>query len=113
MSEFALVGLGLRQSTRVKPPQIAQSPVSLECVLQTTVSTGPAPEIVIGRVLDMHIADRFVLDAERGHIDTPALGLVARMHGKGWYARTSDLFHLDEPSYSDWLAAHPAEPHAG
>jgi hypothetical protein len=38
-----------------------------------------------------------VLDAERGHIDSPALGLIARMHGAGWYARTTDLFQLERP----------------
>jgi hypothetical protein len=53
--------------------------------------------VVIGHVLCAHIADAFVLDAERGYIDTLALDLISRMHGSGWYARSADLFQLVRP----------------
>lgn len=54
---------------------------------------------MIGRVLAAHVDDRFVLDAERRYIDTPALNLVARMHASGAYLRSGDLFHMERPSW--------------
>ncbi len=97
VSELGLAGLEAAKSVHIKPPRIAAAPVAFECVMLSSVVTGPMQSIVIGRVVAAHIADAVVLDAERGHIDTPALGLIARMHGAGWYARSSDLFQLGRP----------------
>lgn len=97
VSELGLAGLEAAASVHVKPPRIAAAPVSFECVMLSSVVTGPMQTIVIGRVVAAHISDAVVLDAERGYIDTPALGLIARMHGAGWYARSSDLFQLGRP----------------
>jgi len=97
VSELDLAGLTAVESTHIKAPRIGESPVSFECVTFSTVETGPHQVVVIGRILAVHIADAFVLDAERGHIDTPALGMIGRMHGSGWYARTGDTFQLDRP----------------
>lgn len=36
------------------------------------------------------------------HIDTPKLKLIGRMHGAGWYARTSDLFKMDRIPRENW-----------
>ena len=66
--------------------------------------TGPHQALVVGRVVEIRVDDRFVLNAERGHIDTPALQLIARMHGRGWYARSTDLYKIDRPTYADWKA---------
>jgi len=96
-SEVTQAGLEVAASTHIAPPRLAASPVSFECKTHTVVETGPGQMVVIGQVLAVHIADRFVLDAENGYIDTPALGLVARMHGAGWYARGTDLFQLARP----------------
>jgi flavin reductase (DIM6/NTAB) family NADH-FMN oxidoreductase RutF len=96
-SEVALAGLAVAPSSRIAPPRLADSPVSMECKTHTVVETGPGQVVVIGQVLAFHIADDFVLDAANGYIDTPALGLVARMHGAGWYARSTDLFQLARP----------------
>ena len=30
------------------------------------------------------------------------VGDFGRMHGRGWYARTSDLFLMERLSYADW-----------
>ncbi|WP_197705116.1 hypothetical protein [Sphingobium cloacae] len=38
------------------------------------------------------------------HVDTLAMQLVARMHGAGWYACSTDLFQLERPTYANWLA---------
>ena len=96
-SEVAFAGLEIAASTHVAPPRLAASPVSFECKTHTVVETGPGQRVVIGQIHAAHIADRFVLDAGNGHIDTPALGLIARMHGAGWYARGTDLFQLARP----------------
>jgi len=81
----------------VAAPRIGESPVSLECVLHSLIEPGEESTVVIGRVLAMHLRDDAVLDAERCYVDTPALDLVARMHGRGWYARARDLFEIGRP----------------
>jgi flavin reductase (DIM6/NTAB) family NADH-FMN oxidoreductase RutF len=102
-SELEAAGLRAAPSTHIRPPRLADSPVSFECVTHAAVVTGPQQTIVIGRVLAVHVADRFVLEADKGYIDTPALGLVARMHGAGWYARSTDLFQLARPKTGSGL----------
>ncbi|MGY6537173.1 MAG: flavin reductase family protein [Pararhodobacter sp.] len=103
VSEMTLAGLQGAPSRHVQPPRIAGAPVSLECVSLSSVVTGPHQTIVIGRVLAVHIADEYVLDAERAHVDTPKLALVGRMHGAGWYTRTQDMFQLSRPVYADFV----------
>jgi flavin reductase (DIM6/NTAB) family NADH-FMN oxidoreductase RutF len=95
--ELLLAGLSTVPSLRVAPPRITDSPVAFECRSIATVVTGPHQSVVIGQVLCAHIAEAFVIDARRGHIDTPALDLIGRMHGSGWYARSTDLFQLTRP----------------
>lgn len=102
IDELALAGLDSTESDLVSPPRIAGAGVAFECTTLSSLVTGPLQTIVIGRVLRAHIDDRFVLDRERCHIDTEALGLVARMHGRSAYARTTDLFHLNRPSWAHW-----------
>lgn len=87
-------------SIGVAPPRIASAPVAMECRLFQRTDAGQST-IILGEVLRFHIADALV-DAERLHVDTLAMGLVARMHGAGWYTRSTDLFQLVRPSYADW-----------
>ncbi|MGO4713507.1 flavin reductase family protein [Bradyrhizobium sp. 2TAF24] len=106
VDELACAGLTALPSLRVKPPRIAQSPVSLECRSVASLVMGPKQTLVIGEVLAAHVDDAVVLDAERCHFDTPKLKLIGRMHGSGWYARSSDLFELRRPSWAEWSAKH-------
>ncbi|AHE53992.1 flavin reductase family protein [Sphingomonas sanxanigenens] len=99
--EASYAGLDLIPSDHVAPPRIASAPVSMECRLLQAVHPGPQQIIVIGEVVTMHVADHLVLDADRCHLDTPAMGLVGRVHGAGWYARTTDLFQLERPRFAD------------
>ncbi len=99
VDELAFAGLEVVPSVHVAPPRIAQSPVSYECRALSTVVTGPCQVVVIGRVLAVHIEDRFLLDADRAHVDTDALDLVARSFGSG-YVRTQDTFQLARPSWA-------------
>ena len=102
VNELAEAQLVTLPSVHVKPPRIAISPVSMECELLQIVELGPATGLVLGRVLAMHVRDAAVLDPAKHLIDTPALKLIGRMHGTGWYARTSDLFQMDRIPRADW-----------
>lgn len=104
VDELALAGLEGAASRFVAPPRIKSARVAFECQALTSLVTGPLQTIVIGRVLSAHVEDRFVLDAERCHIDTGALELIARMHGGDAYLRSSDLFHLKRPNWTEWRA---------
>lgn len=102
VNEIVEAELKTLPSTHVKPPRIAASPVSMECKLLQIVELGPENGLVLGRVLAMHIQDEFVLDPARNYIDTPKLQLIGRMHGAGWYARTSDLFLMERIPRAKW-----------
>lgn len=95
LSEVASVG--------VKPPRIAESPVSFECKRITGLSLGGNSMLEVGRVIHIHIRDD-LLDLDRLYVKTDEIGLIGRMHGRGWYARTSDLFLMDRMSLADWQA---------
>jgi flavin reductase (DIM6/NTAB) family NADH-FMN oxidoreductase RutF len=99
VDELTLAGLATTASVHVKPPRITDSPVAFECRTHTTVETGPGQLVVIGLVIAVHIDDRFVLDAGRAHIDTPALDLVARSYGSD-YVRSHDTFQLQRPAWA-------------
>lgn len=101
VDELAQAGLTPVPSTLVKPPRIAESPVAMECGLMQIVDLGDSG-LVLGRVLAMHVRDEFVLDAGKYSIDTPGMKLVGRMHGRGWYARTSDLFDMPRIPVAEW-----------
>jgi flavin reductase (DIM6/NTAB) family NADH-FMN oxidoreductase RutF len=101
VNELEQAGLTTLPSARVKPPRIAESPVALECDLMQIVDLGETG-LVLGRVLAMHVHDEMVLDAANHYIDTPKLKLLGRMHGRGWYARTSDLFDMPRIPVKEW-----------
>jgi flavin reductase (DIM6/NTAB) family NADH-FMN oxidoreductase RutF len=102
IDELELAGLTAAPSHAVRPPRIAESPVSFECRVLTSLVTGPHQTIVIGRILRAHIDDAVVQDKARCYIDTQALRLIGRMHGSGWYARCTDLFQMDRPAWAEW-----------
>jgi len=101
VDELEQAGLTTLPSVRVKPPRIAESPVAMECELMQIVDLGQTG-LVLGRVLAMHVRDDLVLDAASHYIDTPKLRLIGRMHGRGWYARTSDLFDMPRIPVAEW-----------
>ncbi len=102
VSEPREAGLTTVASVHVKPPRIAESPVSMECELIQIVELGKESGLVLGRILAMHVRDEMVLDPVKHHIDTPGLKLIGRMHGAGWYARTSDLFEMKRIPREAW-----------
>lgn len=101
VDEYAEAGLTAVPSTSVAPPRIAESPVAFECRCSHTLDVSPGNQIIVGEILTMHIKDQFI-DLETMYVDTPALKLIGRMHGGGWYARTTDLFEMPRISVADW-----------
>lgn len=99
-NELDLAQLKVAPSQHVKPPRIAASPVSFECIKHSAIVTGPHQVLVVGRVLAIHIDDAFLIDAKRGHVDTLKLDLVARTFGSG-FARIGEPFDLIRPSWKD------------
>ncbi|WP_404478208.1 flavin reductase family protein [Novosphingobium sp. BL-52-GroH] len=104
--ELAAAGLQTLPSSVVGAPRIATAPVSMECRLFEIVEAG-LTTIAIGEVLRFHIDDAFI-EPERLHVDTLAMNLVARVHGAGWYARTTDLFQMTRPVFEQWQGEQPA-----
>lgn len=86
-------------STRIAAPRIASAPVAMECRLHQSIEAGQTT-VVLGEVLQFHIRDDLI-DPDRLHIDSPAMHLVARMHGAGWYTRCTDLFQQTRPIYEE------------
>lgn len=102
VDELAAAGLTPKPSAKVSVPQIAESPVSFECVNHASIVTGPNQMIAVGRILSIRIDDEYVMDAEKGYVETPKLGLIGRMYGSGWYTRTDDTFQMTRPTYDGW-----------
>ncbi|MDA9496891.1 flavin reductase family protein [Bradyrhizobium sp. CCBAU 11357] len=98
IDEIELAGLETLPSQMVSPPLLKGCPVTFECRSLVVQETGPRQIAVIGEIVCAHVAEQFVIDAQRGHIDTIGLDLIARMHGSGWYARPRDLFQLARPA---------------
>jgi flavin reductase (DIM6/NTAB) family NADH-FMN oxidoreductase RutF len=105
--ELDIAGLTKVASTKVAPPRIGESPVAMECETFQLVEIG-RHTMVIGRVLAMHVRDDAVMSVEKSYIDTPKLELVGRMHGSGWYARTTDRVEVPRYTAEQWAAKQAA-----
>ena len=94
--EFAATGLRAAPSSLVAPPRVADAAVAFECRVEQIVHVGSARggEIVIGRVLQIHVRDDVYRD---GYIILDALKPVARLAGND-YARVTDTFSLQRPT---------------
>lgn len=96
VSEWDVGGFTPLPSLQVRPPRVAESPVNLECRLHQIVPLGDGPgagNLVIGRVLLMHVADDLLVD---GRVASERLRAVGRMGGAR-YARTASTFEMKRP----------------
>jgi flavin reductase (DIM6/NTAB) family NADH-FMN oxidoreductase RutF len=98
VDEFELARLEKAPSQFVRPPRVALSPAALECRLFKTVDLpnddGHVADIlVIGRVIGIHIDDRFI---EQGRVNTAAMRMVARL-GYSEYATVSEAWRMRRP----------------
>ena len=87
----------------MRTPRVEASPVAFECVLHAEVPLSTNQFIAIGRIVQAHIVDKFIVDAPKHLFDTPALRLIGAMHAAKWYSRTSDRFAMDRPTWAEWV----------
>src|ERR1700704_5824388 len=96
VDEFALAKLNTRPSQVVRPPQVAESPVSFECKLNRIIDFGtepPSGSLVIGEIVCVHLEES-VLKEDR--LDPDTLDLIGRMGGVQ-YSRPTERFDLKRP----------------
>jgi flavin reductase (DIM6/NTAB) family NADH-FMN oxidoreductase RutF len=96
VDEFAVAKLSTRASQVVRPPQVAESPVSFECKVNRIIDFGTAPpsgSLVIGEIVCVHVEDNVLRE---GGLDPDALDLIGRMGGIQ-YTRTTERFELKRP----------------
>ncbi len=94
-SEFPYAQVTPAPSNVVKPPRVAEAPVSFECKLTQTVAVGAGPGsglVVLGEVVSIHFAPG-IYDAEKGYIDLAALQPIGRLSGSQ-YVHVTDLFEI-------------------
>lgn len=96
VNEFEIAKLSMRPSQIVKPPQVAESPVSFECKLHTILDFGTETaggHLVIGQIVSVYLAEEVLRD---GRVDGALLDLVGRMGGTQ-YTRTTQRFDVARP----------------
>jgi flavin reductase (DIM6/NTAB) family NADH-FMN oxidoreductase RutF len=99
VNEFEVAGVTPRPSKIVRPPRVAESPVSFECKLYQILDFSPVPtssSLVIGQVVSIHINDAHMKD---GKLDRDSLDLIGRMGGIQ-YTRTTERIELARPIVS-------------
>jgi flavin reductase (DIM6/NTAB) family NADH-FMN oxidoreductase RutF len=95
--EFELTGLTPAPSTSVRPPHVAESPVSMECVLDQMVPLGEGRTetgLFLGCIQRLHIRDELI---DGYHVDIEALKAVGRLGGRE-YCVAKDLFEMTPPA---------------
>jgi flavin reductase (DIM6/NTAB) family NADH-FMN oxidoreductase RutF len=96
VNEFELAKVTPQASTIVRPPRVAESPVSFECKHYQILDFSTAPtssSLVIGQVVAIHIGDSHIKD---GKLDRNSLDLIGRMGGIQ-YSRTTQRFEMVRP----------------
>lgn len=99
VDEFVKSGLTPLPSEKIRPPRVAQSPVSLECTVEQVIPLGTgggAGNLILAKVIWLHLNESYL--NEQGQLDTHKLDLVARM-GANWYCRAAGdaLFEIPKP----------------
>jgi len=94
-SELDFAKLTAAPSTVVKPPRIAESPASLECVEWGTLQIG-GNRVVIGLIKRIHLRDE-LFDAQKKRIVADKFFPVGRMSSPHWYCKTRDRFEMRRP----------------
>ena len=95
VNEFERAGLTPAASIDVKPPRVAEAPITLECkVTQIVPVNGTTYTLILGRVLRLHI--RSDLLRPNGLVDAARLKPVARLGGNE-YATLGRVFEMKRP----------------
>ena len=96
VNEFELAKLTAQPSKIVRPPRVAESPVSFECKLHQILDFSTVPtsgSLVIGQIVSIHMNDAHLKD---GRLDRNSLDLIGRMGGLQ-YTRTTQRFEMVRP----------------
>ncbi len=96
VNEFEVSKVTPQPSKIVRPPRVAESPVSFECKLHQILDFSLRPtssSLVIGQVISIHINDAHIRD---GKLDRNSLDLIGRMGGIQ-YTRTTQRFEMVRP----------------
>jgi flavin reductase (DIM6/NTAB) family NADH-FMN oxidoreductase RutF len=104
VSEFDEAGLTRAPSEVVRPPRIADSPVSFECRLIRTLRVADNT-VFFGEALRIHVDDRVITD---GLVDPHKVRVIGRLGGPR-YCRTQDIFEMIRPRVSGPKSAHPTD----
>ena len=95
-SEADAVGLATAPSCSVKPPRLADSPVSLECRLHTHLDMGTR-QLVIGTVHWLHVRDG-VIEPDTLRVRMENYHPIGRLYANR-YTRTREQFALEANAY--------------
>jgi flavin reductase (DIM6/NTAB) family NADH-FMN oxidoreductase RutF len=104
VSEFDEAGLTRAPSEVVRPPRIADSPVSFECRLIRTLRVADNT-VFFGEALRIHVDDHVITD---GLVDPHKVRAIGRLGGPR-YCRTQDIFEMIRPRVSGPKSAHPTD----
>jgi flavin reductase (DIM6/NTAB) family NADH-FMN oxidoreductase RutF len=96
IDEMARAGLTPAPSRLVKPPRVAECPISLECKHYQTMilpsdTAGLFNSVVVGRVVGVHIDDSII--SANGKLDMAKVRPLARM-GYLDYTSVTDVFEM-------------------
>ena len=108
-SELEAVGLATAPSVHVAPPRIVEAPAALECRRELSLNFGPHRELLIGRVLHVHVRPE-VMDAAY-NVDMAAYRPVGRLFAN-LYAHQSEVFALERLSHGEWQRRRAVESQA-
>lgn len=100
VNELAEAGLETVAGDHVACPRILAAPVALECKRLMGLEVGPAREIILGRVVAIHVRNDLV-DTETHHIDQPGMDAIGRLGGH-LYARQGDQFEVVTKTVAQW-----------
>ena len=92
VDELELVGLTAVPCDLVRPPRVAESPVSLECRLDREIALGES-RLVVGEILRAHVRDDVLTE---GRVDVAKLRPLARLGGEQ-YTGLGELLRLSRP----------------
>jgi len=97
VNEFELAGVTPGESTAVKAPRVAESPINFECKARDILEINDQPGggyLVTGIIVHLHVDDGVLLGTDK--IDLEALKPIGRLAGGG-YVRMTDIFHMERP----------------
>jgi flavin reductase (DIM6/NTAB) family NADH-FMN oxidoreductase RutF len=78
VDKFTLAGITAEPCTKVKAPQVAESPVSLECKVKNITTFG-SHDMFLGEVVAVNVDDALI--GKNGALNLGKAGLLAYAHG--------------------------------